>query len=188
MASCAAAALAAGVGRVDAGERCVGQCFEKVATPPVYGSVAEQVMVAPPRHVVHRTPAEFAVVPRPVTIAPEHTVARYVPAEYASVAETVMVSPGGKRWVVRRDYYGREIGCWEVTPPEYATRTRSVVVRPAATLYERVPAVTAMRAQHVMVRPPSVSYETIPAEYATRQRTVLVSPGGAEWRPIGRGY
>lgn len=185
MASLAGAALTFGVAHAQAGAPCVGQCYEKVVSPPVYGSVAEQVMVAPPRVIAHRTPAEFATVHRTVTISPEHTVARHAPAEYSTVAETVMVSPGGKRWVVRRDYHGREIGCWEYTPPQYVTRHRTVVVRPASTIYQRVPAVTAVEAQQVMVRPPSVSHETVPPVYATRHRTVLVSPGEASWQPVG---
>lgn len=186
MATIAAAALAYGVAGVQAGGCPGGQCYEKVATPPSYGVVAEQVMVAPPRAVAHRVPAEFAVVSKPVTLRPEHVVARHMPAEYSTVAEKVMVSPGGKRWVVKRDHYGREIGCWEYEPAQYAVRHRTVVVRPPTVMYERMPAITELRPQHVMVRPPSVSVETIPAVYATRHRTVMTDPGGVAWQPIGR--
>jgi hypothetical protein len=45
-------------------------CYRHVVTPPVYGSVAEEVMVRAPR-----------------------TVAHAIPGEYGSVAETVLVSP-----------------------------------------------------------------------------------------------
>lgn len=192
MTGLAAAALAFGLANAQAGGCAGGECYEKVVTPPVYGSVAEEVMVAPPRTVSRVIPGEFATVPQFVTIRPEHTVARHAPAEYATVSEKVLVSPGGKRWVVRRDHHGREIGCWEYEPPRYAVRHRTVVVRPASVIYERVPAVTAVREQQVMVRPPSIARETIPAVYTTRHRTVMVSPGSASWRPIGhrhhRGY
>lgn len=190
MAGLAAGALTFGLAQAQAGGCRGGQCYEKVVSPPVYGSIAEQVMVAPPRTYSRVVPGEFATVPQFVTVRPEHNVARHVPAEYATVGEKVLVSPGGKRWVVRRDYHGREIGCWEYEPPKYAVRYRSVVVRPAATIYERVPAVTAVREQQIMVRPPSIAQETIPGVYATRHRTVMVSPGAESWRPIGgyRGY
>lgn len=186
MASFAAAALSYGVSQAHAGGRpCVGECYEKYVTPPVYGAVAEKVMVAPPRTISHVVPPKFAVVPETVTIRPEHVVAHRTPPQYATVAEQVMVSPGGKRWVVRRDYYGREIGCWEYEKPQYVTRHRTVVTHPGSVVYSRVPAVTAVREREVMVRPPSIAHETIPAQYAVRERTVLVRPATAGWRPVG---
>ncbi|MBN9064407.1 MAG: hypothetical protein BGP06_01835 [Rhizobiales bacterium 65-9] len=186
MAGLAAAALTFGLAHAQAGE-CAGACYEKVSGPPVYRTIVEPVMVAPPLTRTRVTPAQFVTVPQVRTIAPEHIVARQIPAEYATVNEKIMVSPGGKRWVVRRDYHGREIGCWEETPPRFVVRQRTVLVRPASTFYERVPAVRAARPQHIMVAPPSVTRETIPAVYAMR-RVVTVSPGPVEWKPLERRY
>jgi hypothetical protein len=184
MASLAAGALAYGVAGVRAEGPCLGQCFEKVVTPPSYGVVAEQVMVTPARILAHRTPAQFAVVPNPRTIVPEHVVARYVPAQYAVTTEDVVVAPARKRWVVKREPDGREIGCWEEVAARVVTRQRRVLVKGPATLYHRHPGVVALEPQHIMVHPPEVSRETIPAVYATRHRKVMTS-GGVHWRPIG---
>ncbi len=141
----AASALSLAAVAAKAGAPCVGQCYEKVATPPSVGVVEEQVMVSPGRIVAYQTPAQFAVVPNPKTIIPEHIVARYAPAKFATVTEEVMISPPGKRWEVTRDASGREIGCWVETPAKFVTRQRSVMIKPPVTLYHRVRQVADMQ-------------------------------------------
>ena len=76
-----------------------------------------------------------------------------------------MVSPGGRYWQTSRGPGGELIGCWVTTPPRFAVRTRTVLIRPAQTIPE-----------------------TIPPEYASVSRRVLVAPARAGWAPIGGGY
>jgi hypothetical protein len=114
-------------------------CYRHVVAPPVYDTVQETVLVRPPR-----------------------TVYRTVPPVYDTVSERVMVSPGGRFWQTSRGPDGALIGCWVTTPPRFAVRTRTVLVRPA----QAVP-------------------ETIPPEYAAVSRRVLVAPARAGWVPVG---
>ncbi|MGH1570109.1 hypothetical protein ACRAWG_04885 [Methylobacterium sp. P31] len=116
-------------------------CYRHVVTPPLYDTVQENVLVRPPR-----------------------TVYRTVPPVYDTVSERVMVSPGGRFWQTSRGPGGELIGCWIITPPRFAVRTRTVLVRPA----QSIP-------------------ETVPPEYATVSRRVLVAPARAGWVPVG-GY
>ncbi|MDP4024399.1 hypothetical protein Q8W71_17375 [Methylobacterium sp. NEAU 140] len=121
---------------------CYGpSCYRYVATPPVYGTVQENVLVRPPR-----------------------TVYRTVPPVYDTVSEQVMVSPGGRVWQTSRGPGGELVGCWVTTPPRFALRSRTVLVRPA----QSIP-------------------ETIPPEYATVSKRVLVAPARAGWAPAGGG-
>ena len=77
-----------------------------MVTPPVYGAIAEKVMVRAPR-----------------------TVAHAIPGEYGAVAEKVMISPPRKAWTVTRDAYGNLVGCWVVVPARFAVQHRTVMVR-----------------------------------------------------------
>lgn len=160
-------------------------CFQRVEHPPVYRTVAEPVLVRPAQAVAHTTPAEYGLVHEKVLLRPAQTVAHHIPAVTQTVAETVMVSPARKEWQVRRDAYGREIGCWVKIPAQYATHHRTVVVRPAGVTHEVIPAVYGARARHVMVRPAQVHHQVIPAEYGVRHRTEMVQPATASWQPIG---
>ena len=58
----ASPALAGGYG-------CVG-CCRYVVTPPVYGAIAEKVMVRAPRTVAHAIPGEYGAVAEKVMISP----------------------------------------------------------------------------------------------------------------------
>ncbi|MCJ2011298.1 hypothetical protein [Methylobacterium sp. J-076] len=119
-----------------------GGCYRYATTPPVFDTVQQNVLVRPPR-----------------------TVYRTVPPVYDTVEEQVMVSPGGRFWQTSRGPGGELIGCWVATPPRFALRRRTVLVRPA----ETVP-------------------ETYPPEYATVSRRVLVAPAQAGWVPVGGGF
>lgn len=116
-----------------------GGCYRYETIPPVYDTVQQNVLVRPPR-----------------------TVYRTVPPVYDTVEEQVMVAPGGRYWQESRGPGGELIGCWVTTPPRFALRRRTVLVRPA----ETVP-------------------ETYPPEYATVSRRVLVAPARAGWVPVG---
>lgn len=122
---------------------CYGSaCYRHVTTPPVFDTVQENVLVRPPR-----------------------TVYRTTPPVYDTVSERVMVAPGGRVWQTSRGPGGELIGCWIDTPPRFAVRSRTVLVRPA----QSIP-------------------ETIPPEYATVSRRVLVAPARSGWVPAGGGY
>ncbi|GJE28946.1 hypothetical protein [Methylobacterium organophilum] len=118
------------------------ECYRRVTTPPVFDTVSEQRLVAPPR-----------------------TVYRTVPPVYDTVSERVLVAPGGRRWETRYDAYGQLVGCWVTIPPQYAVRTRRVLVREA-----------------------QVIPETVPPVYASYQRRVLVQPARSAWVPAGPAY
>lgn len=118
-----------------------GECYRYAVTPPVYATEQQNVLVRPPR-----------------------TIYRTVPPVYDTVEERVLVAPGGRFWQESRGPGGELIGCWVSTPPRFALRRRTVLVRPA----ETVP-------------------ETFPPEYATVSRRVLVAPARAGWVPVG-GY
>ena len=113
-------------------------CYRQVMTPPVYGTVANTVMVRAPR-----------------------TVAHTVPGEYGMVAEKVMVSPPRKTWQVRRDVYGHAIGCWVMTPARYAVQHRHVTMRAPQVVHETLPPAYATYHRQVLVRPASAEWQPI---------------------------
>lgn len=159
-------------------------CYQRVVTPAQYGTVAETVMVRPASVSRHVTPAEYGTVAEAVVVRPARTVAHRVPAVVQTVAETVQVAPASRRWEVRRDAYGRDIGCWVDVPAQYATRHRNVVVQNASVVHETIPAVTAVRHRTVMTRPALVHEQVIPAQYGTRYHTVQTAPATASWQPV----
>src|SRR5947209_6313161 len=101
------------------GAECLG-CYRHVVTPPVYGSVAENVMVRAPR-----------------------TVAHAIPGEYGVVSERVLVSPPRKVWQVTRGPHGEAIGCWVVVAPQFAMRHRHVMLRAPQVVHETIPPASA---------------------------------------------
>ncbi len=97
--------------------------------------------------------------------------------------------------------------CYEkvVTPDEYRTVARPVVLQPARSETVHTPAVTGMQtervqasagsvtavhvpaqygqiARSVLVRPASVSYTALPASYRTEHRTEMVKPASWQWQ------
>ncbi|ACA16822.1 conserved hypothetical protein [Methylobacterium sp. 4-46] len=106
------------------------ECYRHVTTPPVYGTVSEQVMVRPARTVTH-----------------------VVPPVYDTVAEKVMVSPGGRVWQTSYDANGQLVGCWVTTPPQFAVRQRRVLVRPPQVVPEVIPPAYATYQRRVLVEP-----------------------------------
>ncbi|MFI5014387.1 MAG: hypothetical protein ACHQAY_18790 [Hyphomicrobiales bacterium] len=180
-ATLAALALSLGAGAATAGQA----CFRKVASPPLYETVSEPVLVQPARVVARPVPGEYQRVSERVLVRPARVIAHPIPAITQTVAEQVLVQPGGRVWQVRRDAYGQEIGCWVHTPPVYATQYHMVVVQPASAQYETIPAEYEDVSRTVMVRPPSVEHEVIPAVYGSQSRQVMVQPGTVGWQPIG---
>ena len=66
---------------------CGSNCYQKVVTPPQYGTVAETVMVRRASVARHVSPAQYGTVHEQV-----------IPAEYATHHRSVMVSPGYAGW------------------------------------------------------------------------------------------
>lgn len=127
----AAASVAAFAVPAQAGGGCVSaECYRRVVTPPIYDTVAERVLVQPPR-----------------------TVYRTTPPVYDTVTERVLVAPGGRRWETRTDAYGQLVGCWVTTPPRYAVQTRRVLVRPPEAIPQTLPPVYATTQRRILVQP-----------------------------------
>ncbi|MGY2047213.1 hypothetical protein [Methylobacterium sp. JK268] len=105
-------------------------CYRYVTTPPVYDTVAEQVMVRPARTITHVTP--------PV---------------YDTVAEQVLVSPPRRVWQTSYDASGALVGCWVTTPARYAVRHRRVLVRAPEVVPEVIPPAYATYQRRVLVSP-----------------------------------
>jgi hypothetical protein len=180
-ATLAALALSLAAGAASAGEA----CFRKVASPALYQTVTEPVLIQPSQVIAHAVPAQYQRVSERVLVRPSRVIAHRIPAVTQTVAQQVLVQPGGRVWSVTRDAYGQEIGCWVHTPPVYATQYQTVVVQPESAEYETIPAEYEDVSRTVMVQPPSLQREVIPAVYGTQSRQVLVQPGTVGWQPIG---
>jgi hypothetical protein len=85
-------------------------------------------------------PVRYKVISRPVLVRPAQRIAHHVPAIRKRVAETVMIKPARRIWTIYYDAYGRKIGCWRDKPARYATRYRTVTIRPAGVRYTVIPA------------------------------------------------
>ncbi|GJE70853.1 hypothetical protein [Methylorubrum podarium] len=157
VAACAVVTLAA---PAQAGGNCVSaECYRRVVTPPVYDTVAERVLVQPPR-----------------------TVYRTTPPVYDTVSERVLVAPGGRRWETRVDAYGQLVGCWVTTPPRYAVQTRRVLVRPPEAIPHTLPPVYATTQRRVLVQPARAAW--VPAAAPVAGPAFGPGPG---YGPLGIG-
>lgn len=121
---------------------CGARCYRKAWVPPVYETHAETYLAQAPRTYAYVTPAAYRV-----------------------VHERAMVHPGSRRWTVKRDHHGHEIGCWVETPARYATVARKV-----------------------MVHGPQVVPVATTAQYGVRTETVMTHPGHKAWVPVGHGH
>ena len=76
-------------------------CYQQQYVPPQYRSVQETVMIAPPRTIAHRTPAQYrtVMVPQTVMVAPEGVQYQHVPAQYATQQRVEMVAPAQSYYV-----------------------------------------------------------------------------------------
>ena len=78
-----------------------GNCYQQQYVyqpqyvPPQYQAVQETVMVAPPRTVARRVPAQYqtVMVPKTVMVAPPSVEYDRIPAEYATRERVQMVAP-----------------------------------------------------------------------------------------------
>lgn len=182
-----AALVVLAVGTSTASANCGGGCYRKVYTPPTFATVSQQVLLQPGRIVAHQIPAEYEQVTEQVLVRPARVIPFTTPAITQTVAVQVLVAPPQRVWRVITDAYGQEIGCWVTTPPAFAVRYHSVVVQPATTQYETIPAQFRDVSRTRLVRPASVEHEEIPPIYGTTTHEVQVSPGSSAWLPVGAG-
>lgn len=82
----------------------------------------------------------YKLVSRHVLVRPAQRIAYRTPAVTRRIAQTVMIKPARRIWTIYYDAYGRKIGCWRDKPARYATRYRTVLVRPAGVRYSVIPA------------------------------------------------
>lgn len=181
----ALAATAALGGPALAGGGCLGECYTKVAVPPVLDTVQESFVVRPGYNVSRVIPPRVETVPEPIVVRPARTVRQVIPAVWGTVAETVQVSPPRRVWQVSVDGYGREVGCWTTVPARYESVPRRVVIKPEQVTYVTVPEKVAVIRRDVVVAPGRVVAEHVPAVYETRTQTVEVAPATQRWVPLG---
>src|SRR5690606_6642089 len=101
--------------------------------------------------------------------------ARHIPAVTKVVHRKVMVSEGGYAWEYQW-IKGRKVLCKVKRPAVYQTVAEHVVVRPAQTVHERVPARWGYEKRKVMIEPERKERYVIPAEYGYTHEQVLIRP------------
>ncbi len=161
-----------------------GACYRKVATAPVYGNFAKQVLIRPAQTSIHKIDAQYGTVHKTVMVRPAQRNAHHIPAVTRTIAQRVMVQGPAKVWSVTRDRHGQEVGCWVHKPAVYSTQYRKTVVRPAGVSYSVIPAEYRTVSKQVVVRPARLVERTVPAVYATCHYRTMVSPGTVSWQRV----
>jgi hypothetical protein len=225
----AVAVLSIPLGEAAAGGRPV-ECYQRVHQPPLYDTVRERVQVqggwirletnpaiydtrqvrrlVSPEHVVWRvTPAEYDTVREKVQLYPARQVARTVPAVTRTVYHKVRVD-GGYGWEYRR-IHGKLVLYKVERKASWRTVAETVVVKPARTVHDRVPAEYGYRErsmlvlearkeavvvpaqytyglERVTIQPEFVRPIEVPASYQTVTRQVQLRPGSAGWERVLR--
>jgi hypothetical protein len=174
--------------------------------PPIYGSQLKQVMVAPAYEKYHVSPPLYRTVTEKVLVSPARKIARTRPAIYDTVHRKVRVDDGGYAWEWRI-INGRRILCKVKRPPSYRVVAETVMVQPARTVYEVVPAQYAYQErqvkvhnghreryivpaqydyvrEQVLIRPAEKRVYQTPPQYRTVSRQVMVDAGHTGWQPV----
>jgi hypothetical protein len=174
-------------------------------TPAIYGTRKVRRLVSPERVTYRVIPAEYDIVREKVLLYPGRKVARTIPAVVDTVHHKVKVD-GGYAWEYRR-INGKMVLCKVKRKATWRTVAETVVVKPARTVYETVPAEYGYRDSTVLVRdarkeavivPAVYDYELervviqpeivrsieVPASYQTVAREVLVSEGSSDWERV----
>ena len=205
------------------------ECYEKVRQPDLYGIAQRSVMLEPGRTEVVHQPAAIEIRPQRVEVVPGMWHAQRSSALYGSYQKHVMVKPaqvsvshtpavyqtvheqmlsgGHVRWVRVRDAHDRERLCKVVTPGKMMSMARRVMVSPAHTSENVVPAIYRPVTRSVLVKPAKTHYTyqnpvhqfvdnvnvIQPATiktfrhdpvYGTVGEKVLVKKGGHAWQPV----
>ena len=183
-----------------------GDCFARIAQPPVFEQQTERIEVAEASERVEVTPAEYEWTEETIVVRPaSERVVEVRPAEYRSVEERVMVSPASERleevparfrteavqeqvkpatrvWkpgrgaIERVDHVSGEVLCLVEEPAVYRTVSRQVLVTPATTRRVAVPAEYQIVHRQELVRPAETRVETLPAQTETVRVRTLVRP------------
>lgn len=168
-----------------------GEVWCYVRIPAVTRTVNEQVCVRPASTNKVWVPEETRQVTEQVCVRPAATRQIPIPAEFRDVPEQVCVAPGRQEWR-RVDCASKanlnaeeQLGeCWTLAqiPPQYETKTKRVMVRPASSRTETIPAEYSTQTKTVVVRPGYHQDVPVPAQYENRSKVVTVSQPRWEWR------
>lgn len=185
------------VGETAAGNRAL-ECYERTRTRPVYDTVYENVEVNPgysrvetvpaivgtrrrtvvvrEESVGYRTvPAEYAWQRELVEVEPARKIERTIPAKIRTVYRTVRIDDGGYAWEWRW-IDGRKVLCKVKRKARYERIAETVVVHPAHTVRETVPAQYGYRKNRVLVSSAYTERYVIPAKYETVEEQVVIQP------------
>lgn len=168
--------------QTEAGGKAIA-CYEQVATPAVYSTVTERVLVKPASSYAVVHPAIYGTRTRLVEVEPKHVVERVTPAVVKTVNRKVKVKPSGtvRKW---KRIDGRKVLCEVEQPAVWTTVAETVVVRKERIEHVVVPARYERVSERFIVQDERTETVTTPAEYADVSRRVLVSEGGTSWRKV----
>jgi hypothetical protein len=192
----ALAVLSATISPLNAGGRAV-DCYERYSTPPVYGSVTENVQVHPGYTHVEVTPPIYGTATREVPVVGQRIVHRRTPATYAYHEERVLLEPGrtikrrapavletryktvkvagGYVWE-RRIINGKKVLCKVKLPARYEQVAYQVKVRNGGWVYEQAAPRYGYKTRKVLVTPESTESYVLVPEYETIVEPVLIQP------------
>lgn len=160
-----------------------GGCYQRVAVANTYATVRDRVLVRAAYYDVRITPAVYGTRRVRVVATPARTVVRQTAAVYRD--EVVRVRTPGRVVVTRQRGCCGDVYCKAYRPGCTVTQTRRVLVKPARTYRETIPAVYAWRDERYLVRPEIKKAVRIPAAYGFVERRVLVRRGGVAVRRVG---
>lgn len=194
-----------------------GECYARVALPPVYKTVTEEVVKRAASETVSIVPAKYEtveenvvvreatkrieVVPgiyewvdEQVLVKPASKVLKEVPAVYETVTEQVVEKEGYTYWkkgrgpIQKVDHATGEIMCLVEVPPVYKTITKKVLKTPATTVEAEIPALYTSIRKQIEVAPPTIKEVEVPAEYKTMKVNKLVEPAREVRTPVPAEY
>ena len=152
-----------------------GGCYQPVRVA-AYATVQDRVLVRPAYYDVKITPAVYGYRRVRVVVKPARTVVRHTPAVYRK--EVVHVRTPGKWVVTRQRGCCGDVYCKAYRPGCTVAQKRRVLVTPARTYRETIPAVYGWRDERYLVRPEIKRVVRIPAAYGAVQRRVAVRRSG----------
>jgi hypothetical protein len=166
---------------------------EERPVPARYETVDVQVLVSEPRTEYVVVPGVYRTLTETVTVSPERVEPVVVPAIYQPYTERVLVRPAYVTWKPGAGLLGRSAGaeantlggagdflCRVEVPAQYATVTRSRVVRAESVASRTIPAVTRQVTKQELVTPARVEPREVPAVYRTQKDRRLVAPATTE--------
>lgn len=194
-------AVAAALASIPVGEALGGgkpvECYQKTYRPPVYDTVRERVQIQGAWVRTEVTPAIYGTRKVRTLVSPERVSYRVIPAEYDTVREKVLLHParkvartvpavtetvyrkvkvdGGYAWEYRR-INGRMVLCKVKKKPTWRKVAETVVVEPARTVYETVPAEYGWQERTVIVREARKEAVVVPAVYDYATERVVIQP------------